>query len=217
MEVRRAATIKARVPARERRPAWVLDAEAFRGLLHRLDPNPEQAGLKYERLRHKLIIFFAGRACPDPEQGADETLDRLTRRLTEGEPIAHVDRFAHGVARRVWSETARRDHRHRRALGWLLGTPPPAASPFESEAGLECVSRCVAELGPADRELILGYYAGAGQEQQDERRELADRLGITATALRLRAYRIRRLLEACVGGCLHGRAATVGEGRGARK
>jgi DNA-directed RNA polymerase specialized sigma24 family protein len=213
MDVKPAATVKAMGPAPERRPTWVLDADAFRGLLDRLDPNPEQAGLKYERLRRKLILFFAGRASSEPEDGADTTLDRVTRCLAKGETIDDLDRFAYGVAWRVWSETAKRHRRHRRALGRLLVRPVQSAPPFESEAGLECISRCVRQLDPADRELILKYYACSGQEQQEERRELAGHLAITSTALRLRAYRIRRLLEACVRGCLEGRAAANLAGR----
>ena len=203
MEMRRPAATKTAREPRRPRAAWVLDGEAFRRLLSRLDPDPEAAGERYEVLRRKLLLFFAGRGCPEPEEGADETLDRVTRKVAEGERIEDLGAFAYGVARRVLSEAGRRDRSRRRALRRLLA-PPAAASSMESEAGVECVARCTRRLEPSDRDLILEYYAGSGRQQPDERREMAARRGISPMALRLRVYRLRRSLEACTRRCLDG-------------
>jgi DNA-directed RNA polymerase specialized sigma24 family protein len=184
---------------------WTLSGEAFQALLASLDPDPGRAGQEYESLRRRLIIFFLGRGCPDAEDSADETLDRLSRRIAEGTRIDDVRRFAHGVARRVQSEALRRERRQRRVQQDLLRKArTPSVSAIESEAGLECIRRCAQRLEAGDWKLIVEYYDGAGSELQDDRKELAARLGITPAALRLRAFRIRRSLEDCTRRCLGG-------------
>jgi hypothetical protein len=46
---------------------WVLSQEAFDALLDWLDPDREQAGIKYEQIRLRLIKIFTGRGCSDAE------------------------------------------------------------------------------------------------------------------------------------------------------
>jgi DNA-directed RNA polymerase specialized sigma24 family protein len=179
-----------------------LSDDAFHGLLSSLDPDPDCAARKYEDLRHKLVVFFCGRRVLTAEDQADETIDRLSRRIAEGEPIQDLGRFAYGVARLVFKESLKRDHRQRGAFAALA--PPQIAMRFDSDAGIECIRRCVGRLETADRELILAYYGSDGREGQRERQDLAGRLEISSTALRLRAYRIRRSLEACARRCLDG-------------
>src|ERR671938_30866 len=61
-----------------------LTAEAFTKLLARLDPDRERAGEKYEELRRTLVKFFEWRGAPFPEDQADETFNRVARKLDEG-------------------------------------------------------------------------------------------------------------------------------------
>jgi DNA-directed RNA polymerase specialized sigma24 family protein len=58
---------------------------------------------------------------------------------------------------------------------------------------LDCLDACLETLQPAERDLVLRYY-GTGR-QHVIRRELAGELGISSTALRLRAHRVRERLE----------------------
>ena len=62
---------------------WSLSQEAFDALLDWLDPDREQAGMKYEQIRSRLIKIFTGRGCVDAEELADETINRVTRKLKE--------------------------------------------------------------------------------------------------------------------------------------
>src|SRR5215510_3967797 len=55
----------------------------FDRLLLWLDPNPEQAGELYERIRWRLIAILASRGCRDAEELADETIDRVARRVLD--------------------------------------------------------------------------------------------------------------------------------------
>jgi DNA-directed RNA polymerase specialized sigma24 family protein len=188
----------------ERRP-WVLSREAFLALLASLDPDTARAGEKYEVLRQRLIAFFLGRGSTNPEDRTDETLDRVSRRIAEGEPVESPTRFAYGVARRVHGEWLRSQRRQRRLLA-QHGATVAAATVMETDAGVECLRLCAKELAAPDHALILAYYEGTGGERRADRQELANRLGITPTALRLRSFRIRRSLETCTMKCLGARA-----------
>ncbi|HEY7785163.1 MAG TPA: hypothetical protein VIB00_10575, partial [Pyrinomonadaceae bacterium] len=57
---------------------WVLTQESFDALLHWLDPQRDRAGLRYEEIRRSLIKIFACRGCAEPEDLADETINRVS-------------------------------------------------------------------------------------------------------------------------------------------
>jgi hypothetical protein len=77
-------------------------------LLGRLDSDTERAALEYERLRRTLVRFFDWRGISPPDECADETLDRLARRLEEATRIDDVRSYAYGIARIVLLERRRR-------------------------------------------------------------------------------------------------------------
>ena len=83
-------------PGRKR---WELDREGWEALMAALAPDSDLAGQKYEELRHRLSDLFAWEGCSLPDQLADEALNRLARKLTEGVVIPHLDRYAFGIAR----------------------------------------------------------------------------------------------------------------------
>src|SRR5687767_9506003 len=87
-----------------------LRPDDFEFLLERLDADREAAGQKYEGLRRKLIKFFEWNRCGPVEDLADETLDRVARRLARDD-VEDVLRFAWGVAQYVRQESARRTRR----------------------------------------------------------------------------------------------------------
>ena len=69
---------------------WGLTAKTLAKLLGRLDADREQAGEKYEDLRRTLVRFFGWRGAPFPEEHADETFNRVARRLDEGVEIRNI-------------------------------------------------------------------------------------------------------------------------------
>jgi len=170
-----------------RKREWVLSQEAFHAFLACLDPDRTRAGEKYEALRRKLITFFHNRDCPEAEDLADETIDRVTRRLGEVE-VHDLPKFVLGVARRVASEKHRDPAPPRRA-------PLPAAVP---EEGLAALDQCLERLAAEERALILEYYRYEMSRKVRFREAMAAALGITTAALRVRAYRIRQQLQKCV-------------------
>ena len=71
----------------------------------------------------------------------------------------------------------------------------------EVEQHYACLEKCLTQLTDPNRELVLEYYQQEKRAKIDHRAELAKRLGIAANALRIRAHRIRQVLEKCVLQC----------------
>ncbi|MEP6850061.1 MAG: hypothetical protein ABI999_14475, partial [Acidobacteriota bacterium] len=69
------------------------------------------------------------------------------------------------------------------------------------EKMLNCLDHCTSNLDEPSRDIIIRYYHGKEREKIDNRRAMAESLGISVNALSIRACRIRDKLEACVGNC----------------
>lgn len=179
---------------------WELDREALARLLAALDSDAARAALRYEELRRKLIRFFEWEKSEMPDRDADETLNRVARRLAEGVEVKSVGAFAHGTARFVLREQAVEAKRKERALAELAGRmkgEPEAAD----EALQDCLERCLATLPAESKWLLEKYYAGSDRERIPNRRALADELGVASNALRNRVLRLREKLESCTADC----------------
>jgi DNA-directed RNA polymerase specialized sigma24 family protein len=180
-----------------------LTAESFEALLARLDPDRDRAGERYQRIRERLIALFVWRGCEGAEDLADETLNRVARRLFDGVevPADGAERYVYGVAHRVFHEVLRqREPPACRANCDELGEL--ASGSVEPGPRVRCVERCLAALPAADRRLILRYHDL--QRRSDARKILSHELGITPAALRIRVHRIRRKLRESVEKCLSG-------------
>ena len=84
---------------------WKLTEEAFAKFLACLDPDPARAGEKYEALREALVKFLDWRGAPFPDELVDETFNRVTRKLEEGETICDLPNYCHGVTRLVFLQS----------------------------------------------------------------------------------------------------------------
>ena len=174
---------------------WSLSQEAFDALLDWLDSDREQAGIKYEQIRSRLIKIFTGRGCVDAEELADETINRVTSKLPEiqsnfkGDPA----RYFFAVANLIWMEYLRRKPPQ---------PPPPPPDSRQAELEYRCLEHCIDRLSEEDRTLLLREYGAKGRTQAERRKALADELGISLNALRIRVYRIRMALKECVEKCI---------------
>ena len=168
---------------------WSLNADVFDQLLMALHPDRDRAAVEYERLRERVAGLLRWWGASDVEELTDRTLDRVAQKLEQGTPIAAgaFGGYVRGVARMVFYEAGRR--RHRPLADWQLVQQTPAAE----RTACEHLDQCLTRLNAADRDLVLRYY-GAGKAAE-VRRRLAIELGITPTALRIRAHRIRERLE----------------------
>ncbi len=181
---------------------WQLTAETLEHLLDFLDADRDAAAHKYEALRSRLIRLFVWRGCDSPEERTDETLDRVARKLKEGVKIrAEPFSYAAGVAYRIFQEMLRHDQRQRRAVEEMAEVPPPDADTEEDDR-LDCLDQCLDALVGRERDLIVGFYQGEKGVRIARRKRLAEELGISVNALRIRAHRLRVRLEGCVRECL---------------
>ncbi len=181
---------------------WDLTQEAFSKFLFWLNPDPDQAGKKYEDIRRRLIKIFACRGCHCPEDLTDETINRVIRKAQEiGETyVGDPALYFYGVAHNVHLEYVRKKP---------SSQPTPSTDvPSRTEEEYECLERCITELPTRSRELVLQYYQEEKHAKIDSRKQLALRLGIPLNALRIRACRIRMNLQTCVFQCLQRHAAT---------
>ena len=176
--------------------SWVLSQESFDALLDWLGPERDQAGNRYEEIRTRLIKIFTCRGCHEPEDLADETINRVTSRLQDIQGQFQGDRakYFYGVANKVHLEYLRRKQ--------LQDVAAPAIDSLTVEIEFTCLEECLDHLSSENRKLVLQYYQSERKARIEQRKSLAKELGIRLNALRIRAHRIRATLQECVQNCL---------------
>jgi DNA-directed RNA polymerase specialized sigma24 family protein len=194
---------------------WVLTEDAFARLLTQLDPDRERAAQKYEEIRRKLMKFFKWRGCLQFEEYADKTIDRVARKITEGATLqpASPSALFYGVAvnllREHWRKTAaEQETLDDQTEPWNPSDDPEkireqAETLQEQETRLNCLRHCLGQLPSENVHLIKQYYAEGDVLNKEQRKQIALRLNLSATALRSRAFRVRGELERCVDNCLN--------------
>jgi len=195
-----------KVPAPSKKD-WTLTSQAFDLLLLAFGPDRDAGARKYELTRHKLVEFFEARGSDSPADCADEAINRVARRIEEGEKIDDLNSYFYGVARLIWLEGLRSRSKEPVPLE-LTSTPiAPHATELEterqhSEDRLNCLEDCLAKLSAPNRTLIVEYYREEKGLKIEHRKRQAESLGMSLNALRLRASRIRAELAACISLCL---------------
>jgi DNA-directed RNA polymerase specialized sigma24 family protein len=182
---------------------WVLTPEAFDKLLANFSANRDEAGIQYERIRTKLVRYFESRHVGSEDARADDTLNRVARRLDQGQQIENLTAYIYRTAYLVFLE-ALKEPGHAEIDLEKAPTVNPEAQflDTEPERRQHCFDQCLSRLTVENRELILGYYREEGRAKIDFRKQLADGLRIPLNALRIRAHRIRVHLERCIAECL---------------
>lgn len=180
-------------PARKIRD---LKQDEFDRLLCWLDSDRERAGVLYEKIRWRLVAILASRGCALAEELADETIDRVSRRVAEIERTYVGDPAIYflGVMNNVHHEYLKRP---------TVPRVVPNQDDVEANEQLHlCLDRCLEKLTPHARQLIEQYYAEDKSARINLRRRIARDFGIAAGTLRLRALRIRAKLQECIQQCL---------------
>lgn len=174
---------------------------SFDRFLHWLAEGAESKGERYLEMRRRLTRYFDHKGCLTPEDLADETLNRVARRLEEESEItgASPAQYCYIVARFVFLEYRRRPEFREVSLDDSAHSAAVETAPEEKR--FPCLDRCLGALRPEHRELILEYYRGELRAKIGHRRALAQRFGLSANALSIRACRIREALEDCVRRC----------------
>jgi DNA-directed RNA polymerase specialized sigma24 family protein len=181
---------------------WTLTEESFASFLACLAPDPELAGQQYEKLHLKLVKFFDWQGANFPEEYADETLNRVIRKVETGEAIRDITAYCQGVARLVFLETLKHPDNKKVSLEEVVSIAEPEAEPEEADNRSQCFADCLRQLPLASQQLILAYYKEEKRDKIDNRLALAEKLDIPLNALRSRAQRVRNKLEECVNRCM---------------
>ncbi|HYX29371.1 MAG TPA: hypothetical protein VE863_12475 [Pyrinomonadaceae bacterium] len=174
-----------------------LGREDFDRLLSWLDADRERAGQLYEKIRRRLVMILAARGCPLADELADETIDRVARRVVDIQPTYVGDKAIYflGVMNNVHHEFLRRPATPR--------LTPVDIDSHEREQVHVCLDKCLDKLAPYSRRLIERYYAADKKAKIDLRKLIARELGLRPATLRIRALRIREKLQTCIEACVN--------------
>jgi RNA polymerase sigma factor (sigma-70 family) len=191
--------------------SWTLTDRSFASFLAWLDDGADSNGGTYLEMRRRLVAYFDRKNCLEPDDLADETLNRVARRLEEeGKIITESPaKYCYIVARYVFLESLRSNRSkdvqlEESAPSHVIDETTDSDEKGERERLLDCLESCCNKLDPPNRDLILRYYHGKERVKIENRRRIAGELGISMNALSIRACRIREKLEVCVKKCASG-------------
>jgi RNA polymerase sigma factor (sigma-70 family) len=156
-------------------------------------------------MRRNLVRYFEGRGFPFAEDHADEAINRIAKRLDEGEQIGDLNSYSYGVARLLILEILKERAKEERALKEMPSlrlVQPDPLEPDEMSSRLECLNNCLEALSPDNRTTITEYYRGDNRSRIENRKSLGTQLGVSNQILRSRAVRLREKLEGCLTSCL---------------
>src|SRR5262249_13351711 len=142
------------------RRKWALTQEAFDKLLAILGPDRESAGETYLEIRDNLIRFFEWRGCSFPEDHADETINRVAKRVYEGGEIRNPSGYFLGAARMLLLEIHKEQAKVRLAFSEMANEEAVSYEFEELDPRVGCLEGCLKGLSTENSELILQYYQG---------------------------------------------------------
>ena len=192
---------------------WNPTPEAFDKLLGWLAHDREKAGEEYEKIRQKLIKLFKWRNCRPEEEYADITINRVTRRVSEGTAVPNEKPYLyfHGTALNVLREFWRGQLKHKQEdfenvspLELATDSPQQAIEQKleqqKQSSRFACMNECLQGLAPETQAMIVEYHHG--ESKKNVRQELAEKLQISINVLRINACRVRADLQSCVEKCV---------------
>ena len=169
--------------------------EAFNKLLAWLDADRDKAAEKYVRICSRIVRTYAAKGCWESEDIADETVNVIATRIDEliatyrGDPALYF----YGVAKNIYKEWIKKNK---------VPPKPPVIDNSEIERRCHCLENCLKELDPVDAEMVVRYYEGEKRGRIANRKKMAEELGISVNALRIRIChlltRLRPFIEACL-------------------
>jgi len=172
-----------------RKKDWEPNQESLDNLLAWFNSDREKAGRKYEEIRRRLIKIFTCRGCAEAEDLADETIDRVMKKVADIAPsyVGDPALYFLGVASNVCREYIRRRP--------VSGSQTISDQTEERKQIDECLEQCIQTLGREEHEMIIEYFKEEKKAKIDHRRELAERLGLSPNALRIKVHRTLKALE----------------------
>jgi len=180
---------------RERDPT----PEEFEMFLAWLNPDRDEAADKFQHIHSRLVRIFISRGCVDAEALADEVINRVAVRIEKvkrdyPDPLRCCIGFVGNVHREYLRAERKKEN---------LICPPSPRPVIELEREDTCLTECLDKLSTSDRELFERYFNGEkGAVKISERKKLAAERNLTATALRIQAFKLRKKMLLCLKTCL---------------
>lgn len=180
--------------------------EDFDSLLGWFSPDLEEAGRKYEKIRHGLINYFRFRGCSDPEHLADETINRVALKLSRRDftDDFKIAAYFYAFAAKVNLE----DHKKRSRFVSEVEKLGSFAVEDEQDAANNrrtvCMESCLAAHPAEEKMILLKYYGFEAGERSERRRLLAKEHEINLTNLQTKISRLKKILRECLRRCLNG-------------
>ena len=171
------------------------DQEAFDKLLAWLDSDRDKAAEIYQRIYSRIVRTYSAKGCWEAEDIADETFNVVASRIDEligtykGDPALYF----YGVAKNVYREWIKKNR---------VRVPPPVVDNSEIERRCNCLEECLKKLNSEDAKLVVQYYEGEKQARIANRKKMADELGSSVNALRIRICHLLVRLRPCIEECL---------------
>src|ERR1700753_3301241 len=146
---------------------WAPNEKAFENLLHWLDEGMNSDGQRYLEVRRRLELYFDRKNCVAPAELADETLNRVAKKLEENGEITDVAplQYCYIVAKFVFLEALRADKRSPfnrplpatngsnlsgRSATLLEAADTGAETSADKERIADCLQRCLETLPAAE-------------------------------------------------------------------
>ena len=176
--------------------------------LKRLDPSEPNGGRKYKELLSRMVAFFERKDCSGPDGWAAEVVYRAGRKMAT-EEIEDLERYCGGIAKMLVKEV-NKEQKRTTFIADLSEEKQDIADPSQDEIEekidrdrmVDCVRRCIAALNLESQSLVIQYYDSYSGEQIKLRSELAEKIGLTAGALRKHMSDLRKKLEPCAAKCV---------------
>jgi DNA-directed RNA polymerase specialized sigma24 family protein len=182
-----------------------ISSEDFENLLAWFSPDRDEAGKKYEQVRQGLIRYFRYRGSQETEALADETINRVARKLhefnfdKEVKLMTYFYSFASRIRLEELTEKSKRENTL--ASADYLESLAADDAPERKEEIFDCLDHCLKQLGPADAALVVEYYSRDKKEKIAVRNDLAARLRMKVSTLHTRVHRLRFALRDCIKQC----------------
>ncbi len=176
--------------------------EEFDIFLSKLHSDRDRAGEEYILLWQKLVIYFQMRACLVADELADETINRVVKKVAGGEIPRNIMAFCYGFARLVYLEHQKKPGTNR---GPLVDQPDTHFVGIEELSRKErqtCFDKCLRELPIEEARMLVEYCHHEDRINRDVRKKMAEKQGLSQTALRIRVYRTRLKLQVCMKNCI---------------
>jgi DNA-directed RNA polymerase specialized sigma24 family protein len=181
-----------------------ISKEDFEALLNWFSTNKEEAGKEYEQIRDRLVNFFCFKGCADSQNLADETINRVTLKLTKLNLTQTENKISifYGFAQNVYHEYRRQVSKQEIQLITELPLANLQTENNQTEdSQFRCLDLCLKKLSASERKLILTYYSKEKNEKINLRKKIASSYGITLNALHVRVYRLKDKLRNCLEEC----------------